>query len=173
MNPRPLTLRQVAEHSASLEEFGRHFRDWLHELRRHSSRPQLVAAIAEEPPRLKDRFAGGAVADAWTAAYADHISGKISRPAPAWTANGRVAPAPWFAVEGNHPALRLAALRDSPGPFKARNLFTAAVDLPFGLTAGRPVKPVEEKRRVNAARQRRFQARRRAELQKLRKQARA
>ena len=170
MSPRPVTLAEIAGRAESLEDFGRHFRDWLHEIRRHSSRPQLAAAVQEEPPRLVARFAQGGVADAWLAAYAEHLTGRIGRPMPAWAdKRGRVAPEPWFATDTASPRLRLLALRDSPVAFKKRNLFTPAVDLPLALRAGRPVKSAEEKRRNNAERQRRFRERRLAELKQLRK----
>lgn len=51
MNPSPTTLREIAQRSDSITEFGRHLRDWLHEVRRASSRRQLGSAIAAEPPR--------------------------------------------------------------------------------------------------------------------------
>lgn len=138
MNPRPTTLKEVAERSASLEEFGRNFRDWLHELRRHSSRPKLESAICEEPPMLAENFAQGAVADAWLAAYAEHLAVKIGRPAPNWSHDpARLSPEPWFADDARSPSLRALALRDSPTAFKRRNLFTAAVDLPLALRVGR------------------------------------
>lgn len=165
---RPPTLRAVAERSGSLEDFGRHFQDWLHELARLSSRPQVQAAIGEEPGRLARKFAQGAVADAWLAACAELISQRARLPAPAWTA-GRVLPEPWFAVGGTDLRSRLAALRDSPPPFKARNLYTPTVDLPLGLSAGRPAKSKEELRRNNAERQRRFRERRRREWLSLRR----
>ena len=169
MSLRPVTLAGIAECSGSLEDFGRHFRDWLHEIRRHSSRPQLAAAVREEPPRLAARFAQGGVADAWLAAYAEHLAGRIGRPVPVWAnQRGRVSSEPWFATDPTSARLRLLALRDSPAAFKKRNLFTPAVDLPLALRAGRPVKSAEEKRRTNAERQRRFRVRRRAELKKLR-----
>ncbi len=169
MSARPVSLAEVAERSGSLEDFGGYFRDWLHEIRRHSSRPQLRAAVEKEPARLAARFSQGDVADAWLAAYAEHLADRIGRPVPAWAkARSRVAPAPWFATDANSTRLRLLALRDSPAAFKKRNLFTPAVDLPLALRAGRPVKSAEEKRRNNAERQRRFRARRLAELQKLR-----
>lgn len=169
MNPRPVTLAEIAERTESLEDFGRHFRDWLHEIRRHSSRPQLEAAVQAEPPRLAGRFAQGKVADAWLAAYAEHLAGRIGRPVPAWTLKrGRVASEPWFAADEARPRLRLIALRDSPVAFKKRNLFTATVDLPLALRAGRPVKSAEEKRRNNVERQRRFREKRLAELKQLR-----
>lgn len=169
MNTRPTTLRQIAERSDTLEEFGLHFRDWLHELRRFSSRAEIAAAIGEEPPKVGRRFTQGTVADAWLAAYAELIAGRLNLPAPDWiSSRQRVAPEPWFAVDATVPAVRLAALRDSPAPFKKRNLFTPAVDLPLALRAGRPVKSAEHKRRRNADRQRRFRERLKAELKALR-----
>jgi hypothetical protein len=72
---------------------------------------------------------------------------------------------PWFADEG--PRSRLLALRDTPPAFKRRNLFTAAPDLPVRLRRGRPPVPVGVKRAVNAARQRRFQQKRRELLRDL------
>jgi len=172
MTPRPLTLRQVAERSDSLEEFGRHFQDWLHTVRTFTSRPRVEVAVREAPSRLARRFPEGRVADAWLAAYAEYAAGRIDRPVPDWTV-GRVSPQPWFAVSGTDTRSRLAALRDSPAPFKSRNLFTPAVDLPLALSAGRPAKTREELRQANAKRQRRFRARRQTELQKLRELARA
>jgi hypothetical protein len=169
MNGRPTTLRQVAEQSDSLEEFGRHFRDWLHELRLWSSRSKVAAALADEPQRLGRKFAQGDVADAWLAAYAEFIARRIGRPAPAWSEQrARVSLEPWFATDERNPVLRLGALRDSPAPFKNRNLFTPTVDLPLNLRAGRPAKTADEKRRANAERQARFRVRRQAELVRLR-----
>lgn len=63
---------------------------------------------------------------------------------------------------------RALALRDSPPAFKNRILFTARVDLPLRLHAGRPPKSAGEKRLTNAGRQRRFRARRALELELLR-----
>jgi hypothetical protein len=173
MNPRPKTLKEVAARSASLAEFGLHLRDWLHELRRASSRPQAAAAIAEEPPRLAGKFPKGEVADAWLGAYAEHLAGKLGVAAPAWAfASDRIAAEPLFDEGGGTPALRALALARSPLAFKRRNIFTPAVDLPLRLRAGRPAKSPEEKRRVNAERQRRFRQARQRELIALRKLAR-
>lgn len=167
---RPETLRAVAEESDSLETFGRLFQDWLHAVRTFSSRGQLERAIRDEPPRLARIFSEGKVADAWLAASAEYAAQRAAIPCPAWAA-GRVAPEPWFAV-GNDPRARAIALRDSPGPFKARNLFTPAVDLPLRLRAGRPRKTSAELRVANAERQRRFREKRQADLQNLRTLAR-
>ena len=170
MTTRPLTLHQVAERSDTLEDFGRHFQDWLHTVRTLTSRPRVEAAVREAPPRLARRFPQGPVADAWLAAYAEHTAHTIGRAVPGWTA-GRVSPEPWFAVSAPDTPSRLAALRDSPAPFKSRNLFTPAVDLPLTLSAGRPAKTKEELRRANAERQRKFRALRQDELKRLRKLA--
>jgi hypothetical protein len=167
MNTRPLTLQEIAKRSDSLEEFGRHFQDWLHVLRGYSSRPQVETALREAPPRLAGKFKDGIVADAWLAAYAEHIAGKIGRTTPGWV-KGRASPEPWFAV-GTGTKERIEALRDSPPAFRARNVYTPSVDLPLRLTAGRPSKPAEELRNANAARQRRFRERRKAELLELRR----
>jgi hypothetical protein len=167
MNARPITLREIAERSDSLEEFGRHFQDWLHTVRSFRARPQVEAAIREAPPRLARRFAKGRIADAWLAAYAEFTAGKIGRLVPAWTA-GRISPEPWYAVAGRNTRARAAARRDSPAPFKARNLYTPGVNLPLHLSAGRPAKTTQELRRANAERQRRFRARRKFEWLRLR-----
>jgi len=173
MSPRPTTLRDIAERSASLGDFGRHLRDWLHELRRVSSRTQAAAAIADEPARLREKFPEGHVADAWLAAYAEHLSGKIGVPAPEWAfAPWRNAAEPIFDEGGDSPALRTLALAHAPLAFKRRNIFTPSVDLLLSLRAGRPAKSVEEKRRTNAERQRRFRKARFDELMALRKLAR-
>ena len=164
MNDRPKTLREIAARAEDLRHFGFEFADWLHTVRTLRSRPQLAATVRDEPVLLRGRFPEGAVTDAWLAAYAEHLALQIGADVPAWaTAPGRVAPAPWFASE--IPAARRRALRESPAPFKRRNLFTDAVDLPLRLRAGRPPKSAEEKRAANAARQRRFRARRGLELE--------
>lgn len=172
MSLRPTTLKEIAARSDSIAEFGRHLRDWLHELRRASSRPQAAATIADEPPRLADKFPQGEVADAWLAAYAEHLAGKIGAAAPEWAfAPWRISDDPIF-DESSTPALRTLALIQSPIAFKRRNIFTPSVDLPFALRAGRPTKSIEEKRQTNAERQRRFRQARRDELAVLRKLAR-
>jgi len=172
MTVRPETLREVAVQSESLAEFGRHLRDWLHELRRASSRAQATKAIADEPPCLASKFAQGDVADAWLAAYAEHVAGRIGLPAPPWVfATERIAGDPIFDEGSDTPALRALALVGSPLAFKRRNIFTPSVDLPLWLRAGRPTKTLVEKRRTNTARQRRFREARRAELAALRELA--
>jgi hypothetical protein len=172
MNLRPATLKEVAERSDSIGDFGRHLRDWLHELRRASSRAQAIAMIADEPPFLREKFLRGHIADAWLAAYAEHLAGRISAAPPQWAfAHSRTSDEPLF-DEGSTPALRELALARAPLAFKRRNIFTPSVDLPLKLRAGRPVKSTVEKRKSNAERQRRFREARRHELAALRKSAR-
>ena len=172
MSLRPSTLKEIAQRSESLGDFGRHLRDWLHELRRASSRTQAAATITEEPPRLRDKFPQGHIADAWLAAYAEHLAGKIGTAAPEWAfAPWRTSDDPVF-DEGSTPTLRTLALVRAPLAFKRRNIFTPSVDLPLALRAGRPAKSAEEKREANAERQRRFREVRRDELMALRKLAR-
>ena len=173
MTLRPSTLHEVAERSESLSDFGRHLRDWLHELRRLSSRTQIAAAIFGEPAKLAKKFERGHVADVWLAAYAEHLAGKAGITPPPWAfAAPRFSHEPLF-DEGATPALRALALQDAPLAFKRRNVFTPSVDLPLSLRPGRPRKSVQEKRASNAERQRRFRKARAAELKKFKKLARA
>lgn len=168
---RPATLKEVAEGSDSIGDFGRHLRDRLHALRRTSSLPQAAAMIADEPPRLREKFAQGSVADAWLAACAGHPAGRIGTAAPEWTvAPWRIAEDPLF-DDGSTSALKRLALVRAPLAFKRRNIFTPAVDLPLTLRAGRPAKSATEKRKTNAERQRRFRTARSDELKILRELA--
>jgi len=170
MNQRPSTLKAVAERSESLTDFGRYLRDWLHELRLASSRPLATAAIAEEPPPLRRKFAQGEVADAWLAAYAEHLATKAGIRPPNWVfTSSRILAEPSFNEENENPVLRALALADAPLAFKRRNLYTPSVELPLSLRAGRPRKPVNEKRQANAERQRRFRKKRAQELKVLRR----
>jgi hypothetical protein len=168
MTIRPATLREIALRSNTIGEFGYHLRDWLHELRRASSRRQAAATIASEPPSLRKKFPQGGVADAWLAAYAEHLAGKIGVQTPKWAfAKWRTSTDPLF-DEDSTPGLKMLALARAPLAFKRRNIFTPSVDLPLTLRAGRPTKSIEEKRKTNAERQRRFRKARRAELSALR-----
>lgn len=164
MTPRPQSLAEVAQRAESLRDFGWEFADWLHTVRSTRSRAVLQRALDPEPQLLAPRFPEGRIADAWLAAYAEYTAALSGLNVPIWAEDAvRIAPEPWFSNESR--AERLLALRDSPPAFKNRNLFTPRVDLPLRLRAGRPAKTAEEKRRVNAARQRRFRNRRAVELE--------
>jgi hypothetical protein len=141
----------------------------LHELRSVSSRRQASEAIADEPALLRERFPEGNVADAWLAAYAEHLAGKIGVRAPEWAfLPRRSAAQPIFDEGSDDRKLRTLALKNAPLAFKRRNIFTPSVDLPVSLRAGRPAKSIEEKRRTNAERQKRFRKSRLHELAMLR-----
>ncbi len=169
-NGRPGTLKDIAERSDSIGDFGRNLRDWLHEIRTISSRRQAVLAIADEPARLSEKFPEGSVADAWLAAYAEHLAGKVGIHPPEWAfLSWRTSIVPIFDDGVYSRRLREMALQHAPLAFKRRNIFTPSVDLPVSLRAGRPEKSNEEKRRANAERQRRFRKARIAELSDLRK----
>jgi hypothetical protein len=169
MTPRPTTLREVAEQSDSMAEFGLNFTDWLHEVRRLSCKNQLEQTYAQEPGILQGRFPEGKIADAWLAAYAEHLASRIGRAPPIWAfQEARVADEAWFSDVLDSPRLRERALARSPLAFKRRNLYTYCVELPLRLHRGRPRKPAAQKRKSNADRQRRFRVRRDAELRKLR-----
>lgn len=166
MQARPQTLAEVADRADSLSRFGHELADWLRAVRTLGSRPALARAIAAEPPLLASHFAEGMLADATLAAYAEYLAVRIGITPPAWCfEEKRIAPEPWFA-EAN-PRARLLSLRDTPAAFKRHNLFTSAPDLPVRLRRGRPPVSAEAKRAANAARQRRFQQKRRALLHEL------
>lgn len=165
----PASLSEVAGRTRSLADFGRHMRDWLLLVRRLTSRNQIGEAIALEPRILEGRLPQGRIADAWLAAYAEHLSSRIGRKPPAWTLQvSRFVDEPWFVDQTGSAEGRALALEGSPPAFRRRNLFTPDVELPLGLRAGRPRKSDEERRRSNAGRQRRFRERRQAELRRLR-----
>jgi hypothetical protein len=165
MTLRACTLKSIADRSDSLEDFGRHLRDWLHEVRNFSSRPQAGRAIFERPRLVRNKFAQGEVADAWLAAYAELVSSRLRIVPPRWAfERSRILENPWFAGDLGSSALRLLALKSSPLPFKRRNIYSETIDLPLRLHAGRPRKSAVEKRVANAQRQRRFRERRKVEL---------
>ena len=173
MTSRPRSLKDVAAWSKSIEDFGRNLRDWLHELRRLSSRSQVSATVEEKPVLLRSAFPEGNIADAWLAAYAEYVASKLGARPPDWAFTpSRIAIDPAFDESANNPRLRALALLQSPLAFKRRNIYTTAVDLPLRIHRGRPRKSEVEKRQVNAERQRRFRKSRKDELKALRALAR-
>ena len=126
MNPqpnpwaRPQTLVEVASDAASMADFHCHVRDFLHEFKFDPRRDR----VADEPPSLRDRFAGGEVADAYLAAVAVEMSLDLGCARPAWTrAAWRALDRPWFAAKTE--GLRLVLLHESPAGFRERNLFVS------------------------------------------------
>ena len=141
---RPKTARAVARRAGTLEEFGYNLRDWLHELRRLSTRQQLHDAVWVKPERLADRFEGGAIADAYLAAQVHALCNRAGIRAPRWVRDPcYVLEDPWFAVEGK--LLRPYLLLDTPEEFRRRNLFTVP-ELTFQVRRGRPAVSDAQKR---------------------------
>jgi len=155
---RPKTLAQVAGGSESLEEFGLSLRDWIHAITRGdvSSRPALASAICEEPRFLYEQFEGGAVADAFLAAYAEWIADQAKIERPEWTrSQRRVLVEPWFANNA-----RAALLVDTPASFRQRGVFTIPEPV-VKLRRGRPRVSQEQKRAKARLRDQRYRAKQR------------
>lgn len=153
---RPRTLREVAEWSDSLEQFGRHLRDWQHEIQRGGvhSRNELSRRLDEEPVLLADRFKEGDVADAYLAAYAEWLSDQAAIPRPVWCRDvKRMARNPWFSSSA-----RALLLVKSPGSFRQRGLFTIP-EAVFKPRPGRPRVDPERKREKARLRQRAYRRR--------------
>ncbi len=120
---RPGSMREVAVESVTYEDFGYNLKDFLHEFAKAGERHRpLDPMLAEEPPRLAERFREGKICDAFLAATADYLSRVNHIPTPAWAlAEERVLEVPWFSLES--PRVRGLLLRDTPSAFKDKNVF--------------------------------------------------
>ena len=158
MDKRAQSLQQIAEQSVSQESFGYALADFEHELARATSRPQLLAAIREEPPLLAGKFEGGAIADSWLAALAELLAAHCGLKAPDW-----VWEAPRFLAEpvihDAHSAKLKAwhVLKSAPA-FSRRNYFVDYQLPPIHLQRGRPRKSDAHKRLMNRKRVARHRA---------------
>jgi len=133
LSQRPSTLKAVAERSESLADFGRHLRDWLHELRLVSSRPLAAAAVADEPLRLSRKFAQGEIADAGLAAYAEHMAIYADVQPPYWDfASLRVLAEPSFNDKAESSKLRALA------PARIRWLSMSRITRPCSVVPSPP-----------------------------------
>jgi len=154
---RPQTARAVARRAASVEQFGLNLRDWFHELRRISTRAQLLEAVKVRPPRLASRFPQGEVADAFLAAQVEFFCRHANVRPPRWTRDPRyVLDQPWFSTPGRR--LRAHLLLDTPTEFRNRNVFTTP-ELELKIRRGRPFVSPEVKREKARLRQRLFRKR--------------
>lgn len=159
---RPATLADVARASNSLELFGMNLRDWQHEIQRGliRNRPEFRRRLKEAPPRCAGRFAGGDVADAYLAAYAEWLADKAGIDCPAWVRDPkRVATDPWFATP-----LRGRLLAITPASFRQRNIFTTPEPV-FRPSPGRPRVSPQQKREKGRLRQKAYRRRVRALLE--------
>ena len=158
---RPRTARAVAQRAKSLEDFGHNLRDWLHQLRRETTREGLRRACWHRPPRLAGAFAEGAVADAFLAAQVEYLLHRAGMEAPRWVKDqGYVLPVPWFPHKDADSHLRALLIRDAHVEFANRNLFTTS-EFTWSPKRGRPAVLTQEQRRSNARqRLQRWRARR-------------
>ena len=120
---RPKTAREVSLEIESLEDFGYNMKDWIHELKRVTSKEDFVVVVAEAPRRVKEVFPGGEIADAYLAAYVDHLCQKSGVSSPEWTQKeDLVLEEPWFAE--NFEVTRMHLLIYTPSAFKNKNVYT-------------------------------------------------
>lgn len=155
---RPRTARAVAGRAGTLQQFGLNLRDWFHELRRLTTRDGLWAAVSHRPPRLRERFNGGEIADAFLAAQVEFLCRRAGVRVPIWTRSPEYVLAdPWFGHSNPPTGLRAILIRDSPREFKDRNLFTSS-ETEWHPKRGRPRKSLDELREKNRLRQRRWRA---------------
>ena len=153
---RPRTARAVADRSDTLAQFGMNLRDWFHELRLVSTRQGLMDSISHRPPRLRRRFPGGDIADAFLAAQVEYLCRHAGLKPPKWSGSPEyVLEDPWFGFADASSGLRAILIRDAPVEFKNRNLFTTS-EIEWRPRRGRPRKSREELRENNRIRQRRW-----------------
>jgi hypothetical protein len=134
-----MTLADVARASTSPTAFERALRAWNQAVAAAGNRPALRALIHEAPSRLQERWGEAAAADASLAACARRVAALLGEAPPDWS--------------------RLDTTNATPAP-----------DLPrirICLRRGRPSVSAETRRATNAARQRRFQQKRRELLRRL------
>jgi hypothetical protein len=153
---RPRTARATASRANTLEQFGQNVRDWLHEVRQLTTRKGLAAAVSHCPPRLRDNFPGGRIADAFLAAQVEYLCRHSGIRPPKWTGSPEyVLDEPWFGYSDAPPGLRAILIRDAPAEFKNRNLFTTS-EIEWRPRRGRPRKSLEEHREKTRLRLRRW-----------------
>ena len=152
---RPKTLKELAQRSHSLEDFGRNLRDWQHEIsRRVSSREAFRTRLKDRPERLAKKFEEGEVADAYLAAYADWLSIRANIKSPHWAKDPqRRLSTPWYA-DSNHSQLESLA----PESFRIRGVYTVPESI-FNPRRGRPKVSSEQKRQKAIERQRQYRKR--------------
>ena len=118
---RPQSLAEVARRATDGGSFEFELSDFLHEFALRGT----AAMLAEPPARLRDIHDMGDVQDAYLAAVATYLAGRIGCAAPSWThLPERTLSRPWFAQPGRH--MRATLLVESPAAFRERNLFVSS-----------------------------------------------
>lgn len=117
---RPQTLVEVAVAAKDgRPAFADAVKEFMYSFAR-MDRVKRQAAIAGEPPLVGDQ-----VVDAYLAAVADFLAGRMRLPCPHWAATAsRALEKPWYA--GNMERLKPVLLAESPSAFRIRNLFVSA-----------------------------------------------
>lgn len=118
---RPRSLFEVAEHVRRGASFDLRLRDFLDEF----AAAPAAAALAAEPPSLRDLSAQGRLFDAYLAATAELLAAEHDFPLAPWVwSPERQLRRPWFALPWA--GMRAILLQESPAPFRSRNLFVSA-----------------------------------------------
>jgi hypothetical protein len=117
---RPSTLADVATRAKQPNAFAYALAEFLDQF----ALERRAEMLADEPEHVLAELPAG-VADAYLAAVAVSLARTIGTAPPAWAWNPtRKLARPWFAHPGA--ALRATLLRESPAPFRERNLFVSA-----------------------------------------------
>lgn len=155
---RPKSLAEVTARSVSKESFGRELADFEHELQRCSSRKGLSAAIEDKPELLRGTFPTGAIADAWLAAYAEHLAHQFALAYPEWIFGASRFLGEPYIHDTHSRRLKVWHTLKAPPAFSRRNLFVD-IHLPLiRLRRGRPRKSAAHKREMNRLRVARHRA---------------
>lgn len=160
---RPQTAADVCSDIQNAEEFGRAVRDWQHELRKVHSRPEFAKRIENAPPLLRTRLSDHGQCDAYLAAYVEWLADRAGVDAPSWVNDPqRVADKAWF----DYPPLWIQSFVSAPAAFRRRGVFTKP-DNVLNIKRGRPPVSSDHKRRMSADRQKRYRARVKEKLARL------
>ena len=138
-------------------------RDWQHVIRNFHSRQEFELSVKDPPALLRDFLQDHGQCDAYLAAYVEWLCDSAGVEPPEWVYDPRrVASKAWF----DFPPLWAQSFVEAPGAFRRRGIFTTP-DNVLNLRPGRPRKSFAEKRKTNAARQKRYRQRMKEKLAKL------
>ncbi|MEO0510891.1 MAG: hypothetical protein AAF065_13650 [Verrucomicrobiota bacterium] len=157
---RPRTAAELVIESANMDDFRLRLIDWQEELTEVSSRKEFAKRIAEPPILLAEQNGDHGQCDAYLAAYVEWLCELHRISVPDWVQEAeRVArkttPSFWGELHG-----------EVPKAF-ARRAVSATPKNSLKLRRGRPRVSAEQKRKKGVERQRRYRARIRAKLAKL------
>lgn len=102
-------------------------KDWIHALRGITTTDSFLAAVSHRPPRLRGKFAGGEIADAFLAAQVEFLCNRAGLRPPKWSlAPEYILEEPWYGMAAavGSAKLREVLRKDADPEFNRRNLFT-------------------------------------------------